>query len=77
MIFDEVFSKLNYLESIYIEGSELIKSSDHHSCFVCGKQTHWLDINFQAALCSLECEREAWSDYLDAVMDYGSDIYGV
>jgi len=75
--FDEQHPSAKHLEEIQFEGSALIKSTDPHSCFNCGKTTHWIDINFEGALCSPECERKAWEDYANALQDYGADVYGV
>lgn len=75
--FGEQYPNAEHLEEIQFEGSALIKSTNPYPCFNCGKTTHWIDINFEGALCSPECERKAWEDYANALQDYGADIYGV
>jgi hypothetical protein len=35
-------------------------------CWHCGKETPWLEINFQAWLCSLACNRAKWAEYMKA-----------
>ena len=77
MTFDEQHPNAKYLEEIQFEGSALIRSTTLHHCFVCNQFTNWIDINFEGALCSPECERKAWEDYANALQEYGSDIYGV
>jgi hypothetical protein len=32
-------------------------------CWHCGKDTQWIEINFQAWLCSLECNQAKWREY--------------
>lgn len=77
MTFDEQHPNARYLEEIQFEGSALIKSTDPRNCFVCNRVTHWIDINFEGALCSPECERKAWEDYFESLSIYGVDVYGV
>ena len=64
--FTTLYPQAPHHTEIQFEGSALIKADDTdepYSCFVCGALTHWIDINFEAAICSEECERAAWNDY--------------
>jgi hypothetical protein len=53
-------------EDIYFEGSSLVKVDDTQPCWNCKEPTSWIDINFEAYLCSEECERAKWKEYYDA-----------
>lgn len=67
--FDELYPNqiagdLNH--SIDFEGSELIKTDEEQPCWNCNELTKWADINFQAYLCSEECERIKWQEFIEA-----------
>lgn len=67
--FTELYPQAPHQSEIQFEGSLLIKADDSDepfACFVCGSLTHWIDCNFEAAVCSEECERAAWNDYFVA-----------
>lgn len=38
--------------------SEMIFSKQEHLCCVCGKPTHYVEINYEVPFCSDECVRE-------------------
>ena len=50
-------------KGIEFEGSDLFKYGESQPCWNCGELTSWIDINFEAHLCSEECEREKWAEY--------------
>src|SRR5690606_40396532 len=52
--FDEVFNEGD--SPIIYKGSDLIYSKEVHQCWHCKRETHWVDVNFEAALCSPVCE---------------------
>lgn len=39
------------------------------TCFVCGKRTSWVDISFDAHLCSEECEQASLDDIATRTQD--------
>jgi len=51
--------------AIEFEGSELIKYGEAGICWHCGDETEWIDISFEAHLCSEECERAKWKEYAE------------
>jgi len=66
--FATLYPKAPRQTEIQFEGSFLIKADDSdepYPCFVCSALTHWIDGNFEAAVCSEECERTAWKDYFN------------
>jgi len=52
-------------EDILFEGSALFKYGDPLPCWHCGDETEWIDISFEAHLCSEECERAKWREYAE------------
>lgn len=64
--FDEQHPDAKEWDSILYNGSELIWC-DPGKCWHCGKQTHWVDINFEAHLCSPSCEDAKWDEYNQAL----------
>lgn len=54
-------------DTLLFEGSELTRSRSSRMCWNCGRSTHWVDINFEAPLCSATCERVKWQQYKDAL----------
>jgi hypothetical protein len=37
-------------------------SDTERECFVCGKPTHWLDMDYEGYVCSLKCQDKAAKD---------------
>ena len=62
--FDLKYPHLHHLEMS--EDDAVLYSDDHGPCFVCGCDTHYIEINYQAWLCSEECERMLDEEYRDA-----------
>ena len=44
----------------------------HHSkpCCMCGKMTEYIDINAEGYICSEECRREFYKEYLSCMKDF-------
>lgn len=49
-----------------------IRSTNFGSCFWCGSETEWIEINFEGYLC-FECEEAADRAYWEAVYE-GADV---
>ena len=45
-----------------VPGVGLWRSGVISKCFMCGKRTSWVDLCFEAPLCSEECEQAAFKD---------------
>ena len=48
---------------VEFEGSSLFKYGEPRPCWNCGEPTSWIDIIFEAPLCSEECERQKWAEF--------------
>jgi len=35
-------------------------------CWICGEPTSWLEVSFEAPICSEECDDKAWKQYSNA-----------
>jgi endogenous inhibitor of DNA gyrase (YacG/DUF329 family) len=44
-------------------------------CFMCGKRTAWVDLCFEAPLCSEECEKAAFEDIARRTEQDAEDRY--
>lgn len=55
-----------YTDRIIVGGSELIHAHGASTCWHCGKTTEWVEINFEAYLCSDECLSAKIDEYLEA-----------
>lgn len=66
MKFDEKYPDAIVTEEFLFEGSAIFKAPTAYPCWHCGELTAWVDINFEANLCSEECERAKWSEYFSA-----------
>jgi len=44
-----------------------IISKDYKPCWICGKLTNKIEINYEAYICSHECEKIADKQYLDTL----------
>ena len=44
-----------------------IISKEYKPCWICGKATNKIEINYEAHICSSECEKIADKRYLDAL----------
>jgi hypothetical protein len=51
---------------ITFEGSALIRCDEPDKCWHCGDLTSWVDMYFETHLCSEECERAKWTEYIGA-----------
>jgi len=72
MKFEELYPNAKYTDEIQFEGSFLIKGDDRQKCWNCGEFTIWIDVLFEAYLCSEECERQKWREYFDAERKAGA-----
>lgn len=59
MKFEEKFKHGQHL----IDGTEVQKVRGFGKCANCHENTSWIEINFQAWVCSEECLREMWNEY--------------
>ena len=44
-------------------------------CFMCDSRTSWVDLCFEAPLCSEECEKEAYNDIAKRTQQDAEDRY--
>jgi endogenous inhibitor of DNA gyrase (YacG/DUF329 family) len=62
MKFDELYKNTKYVE---FEGTAIIKGEKEHKCWHCGEKTVWFDSQFLVPLCSEECCRAKWDEYIE------------
>lgn len=43
----------------------LIKGSREGYCAVCGEKTDMIDITFEVYICSVQCSRSLWEEYVN------------
>ena len=60
---------------IVFEGSAIWKYGEPQPCWHCGELTSWIDISFEAPLCSEECEQAKWAEYAQA-FNAATEKYG-
>ncbi len=54
-------------QRIRFEGDEYLRHTGGPGlCWHCGHPTPWLSISFEAHICSEECGRAKWDEYLEA-----------
>ena len=64
MKFDMLFPNVNPDDSYDYNGSDyIVDSLSSGPCLVCKEATRWIDLNFEAYLCSTECEDALWAEY--------------
>jgi hypothetical protein len=63
--YDELYPSA--IELSFVEG-DLLKATRSQPCSGCGRQTSWIEVNFGAYLCSEDCAKQAWNDYVEASM---------
>jgi hypothetical protein len=44
----------------------LYTGDDLIPCMGCGELCHWVEINFEAGICSTECSEKVWKEWADA-----------
>jgi endogenous inhibitor of DNA gyrase (YacG/DUF329 family) len=49
------------------EPGNVFKTEDVAPCSKCGTPTVWVEISFEAHVCSEECQRLWWDEYLRAL----------
>ena len=59
MRFCDLFPGAEYLA----RRADMLKSDGQRSCWVCGAQTSWIEINFACYVCSEECLMELDAGY--------------
>ena len=47
----------------------IIRVHEKQPCWNCGELTEYIDINFEAYLCSEECQAQKDSEYIDAFLN--------
>lgn len=45
----------------------LVKRAASSSCWVCGKDTEWVELNFEVYMCPGDCVNKAWAKYWAAI----------
>lgn len=45
---------------------EVVKLEAKNPCWHCGRPTQWVELNFEAHLCSEECVDAKWKEYFEA-----------
>jgi hypothetical protein len=69
MKFDALYPDASPGDEMVFEGSGVLKCLGTGSpCWHCRELTTWVDINFEAYLCSEECERAKWSEYWEVAI---------
>jgi hypothetical protein len=46
--------------------NEVFKSPSVQDCWNCGRKTMWVELNFEAHICSEQCNDAKWKEYLEA-----------
>jgi hypothetical protein len=62
--FEELYP--DRLTDIEYEGSTLMRSKNQGLCFHCNRLTYWIDLLFEAYVCSPNCEDAKWQEYFKA-----------
>lgn len=44
----------------------MVKFAEYHECEICHRPTRWIEISFEAYICSDECYDCIWKEYEDA-----------
>jgi hypothetical protein len=65
-LYPNIIPSLGPESEISFEGSHLFKYGESKPCWNCGNLTNWIDILFEAQICSEECERQKWKEYWEA-----------
>ena len=63
MKFDTIYPIARTEDEIVYKGASLFKSDREFPCWQCGEMTLWIDLSFEAHLCSEECEDEKWEEF--------------
>ncbi len=43
----------------------LVPASKTAPCSICGKEAHYVEISFESPICSKECAKQMWKEYVD------------
>lgn len=46
------------------EGEDVFLGSREEPCMHCGRLTQWIDLSFEAHICSEECSQAAWQEFI-------------
>lgn len=62
--FDDIYP----LVPVFFEphGLDVIKCKTAGPCWHCGRETQWVEFNFEAHLCSPECVDAKWNEFIEA-----------
>ena len=59
-------------DSIMQNDENYIMSKEYKPCWICGKLTNRIEINYEAPICSYECEKIADKGYWEALKKMGA-----
>jgi hypothetical protein len=65
-LYPNIIPSLGPESEVLFEGAPIFKYGDPKPCWNCGNFTNWIDISFEAYLCSEECERQKWKEFEEA-----------
>ena len=63
MKFKDLYSNCEHLEEV---APSIIYSKNRGNCYICRKETNFIDIDFECYICSEECEHQMSEDYMTA-----------
>lgn len=67
MKFEEIYQNFVYLQQAPREDCFIFKGRDPHPCWNCGDPTIWIEGDFQAYLCSPECVKQKYIEFLKVI----------
>jgi hypothetical protein len=53
------------MNSLHRTEDLLIKVQQSAPCTICGKKAHFVEISFESPICSPECAKQMWKQYVD------------
>lgn len=67
MIYEEKYPNAKPKDRLY---DDVLLVGTPGPCAVCGKETRFIDICWEAHICSDECEKELCDEFMQALNDY-------
>ncbi|KFZ40133.1 hypothetical protein AYX07_12810 [Thermoactinomyces sp. AS95] len=55
---------LNYKDDLHGEDI-LLPANKTAPCSICGKEAYYVEISFESPICSKECAKQMWKEYVD------------